>query len=240
MASKAEQAKYAALLKLLGKRPKAVLEKILANGSVSTYELGKLGYDQPPRAAQDLKEYGVRLQTTFGKHPNSGARMAIYSLADQQDGLGSGLQGRQAFPKAFRTSVIEKFQGRCNICNSPYPSTVLQLDHRIPYIVGGEADSLTEGDFQPLCGSHQRKKSWECEHCGNREGKDLTVCRSCYWAYPDGDYTHVAMRGERRLDISWIGEEEIAHYDFLRDLAKHDKQSLSELVKATLVRNRKK
>ncbi len=51
--------RYAELLARLGKRPKAVLERILKNGSVSTYELGQLGYDQPPRAAQDLKEAGV-------------------------------------------------------------------------------------------------------------------------------------------------------------------------------------
>jgi len=197
--------KYRKLLPSLGKRPRAVLEAILKNGSVSTYELGELGYDQPPRAAQDLKEAGVMLRTTYGKHPESGARMGIYSLA----GIGDTAvhAGRRAFPKAFRERVLNAHGMRCNICNVEYPATVLQIDHRVPYIVGGDGDELEIEGFQPLCGSHQRLKSWECEHCPNREGKSVDLCHSCYWATPDGKYDHVATRPERRADVTWTGKE---------------------------------
>lgn len=149
---------YAALLENLGKRPRAVLEKILENGSVSTYELGQLGYDQPPRAAQDLKECGVKLKVAFGKHPKTGARMAIYSLADSAEAELQAAAGRRIFPSTFRADVLHAHGSRCNLCGTPYPPKSLSLDHRIPFIVGGESDDLRVRDFQPLCGSHQRKK----------------------------------------------------------------------------------
>ena len=58
--------KYESLLPTLGKRPRVVLEHILKNGSVSTYELGQLGYDQPPRAA---KGSGCKTQCRFWETP---------------------------------------------------------------------------------------------------------------------------------------------------------------------------
>lgn len=229
-------APYRKLLTTLGKRPRTVLEHILKNGSVSTYELGQLGYDQPPRAAQDLKEAGVQLTTTFGKHPTTNARMAIYSLRGIDEA--SQGSGRRAFPKAFRREVLDQFQNRCNICNVEYADTVLQLDHRIPYIVGGEPDTLRVEEFQPLCGSHQRLKSWACEHCENRHAKKLDVCRTCYWATPDGDYVHIANRHERRVDLTWAGDGEIRMYSQLVreaanrnvSLATHLRQVLADYV----------
>ena len=103
---------------------------------MSTYELGQLGYDQPPRAAQDLKEAGVRLTTSFGKHPKSGARMAIYALAGLDED--AAFSGRRALPKKFREQVLERFQKRCNICNEEHPARLLQLNHRVPYIIACE------------------------------------------------------------------------------------------------------
>jgi len=41
------------------------------------------------------------------------------------------------------------------------------------------------------------------------------VCRTCYWAYPDG-YEHVAMRPLRRLDLIWSGKEEVEVFEELK------------------------
>lgn len=221
-------------LEQLNKRPRRVLEKLLENGSVSTYELGQLGYDQPPRAAQDLKEAGVSLQTNFGKHPKTGARMAIYSLAPDQN-LKLGLKlGRIAFPKKFRQELLVTHKNRCNLCNTKYPSVSLQIDHRIPFIIGGEPESLELDDYQCLCASHQRSKSWECEHCPNRDEKKEDVCRECYWAFPEGDYHHVATILEKRIDLTWRGSEEINDYERMVRIAKSKNVGLPYLIKAFL------
>lgn len=220
------------MLPRLGKRPRTVLARILAKGAVSTYELGQLGYDQPPRAAQDLKEAGVRLKTSFGKHPKSGARMAIYSLAGLEES--AALSGRSALPKSFRNEVLRQFDDRCNVCATVYPHAVLQLDHRVPYIVGGEGRERRVTDFQPLCGSHQRSKSWECEHCPNRTARDVRVCQTCYWAIPDGDYDHVATKQERRMDITWTGNAGLVQYERIKRLAAERGESLSAFVKTLI------
>jgi len=228
-----DKAKYKRLLAGLGKRPRTVLEILLKNGEVSTYELGELGYDQPPRAAQDLKEHGVRLVTTFGKHPKTNARMAIYRLAEDGEEVVGSSTGRVAFPKAFREEVFEHFNNRCNVCNVQYNARSLQLDHRIPFLVAGEAVEFRVPDFQPLCNSHQRAKSWECEHCPAREAAETTQCKTCYWAIPDGSYLHIAGRQERRADVTFVGEE-IAIYDALVKRAKTAKASVAETIKNAL------
>lgn len=224
-------AEYKELLESLGKRPRTVLELILREGSVSTYKLGQLGYDQPPRAAQDLKEAGVRLKVTYGKHPKTGSRMAIYSLADENEDPRATARGRRAFPKALRKAVLDAFQNRCSVCSEEYDPTVLQLDHRIPYIVGGDPKEFHVKDFQPLCASHQRSKSWVCEHCPNREDKVTKVCMSCYWAIPDGDYTHIATVAERRVDVTWKGDQDRKTYRRLRSLAAKEGKSVPEVIK---------
>lgn len=223
--------KYKTLLESLGKRPRIVLEKILQNGSVSTYELGQLGYDQPPRAAQDLKEHGVALTVTYGKHPTTGNRMAIYSLDIDNPLKYGGFEGRKAFPKKFREELLSLFRHRCNICNMEYPDTILQLDHRIPYLVEGEPEKLKDSEFQLLCGSHQRLKSWACEHCRNRHDQLPNVCRTCYWAFPDGKYEHIATNPERRVDVTWQGETEIREFNELELLAERHSIDIHTLLK---------
>ena len=66
---KINRKKYEELLPKLGKRARKLLEIILEQGSVSTHELAKIGYGHPPRARQDLKDAGIDIITTFGKHP---------------------------------------------------------------------------------------------------------------------------------------------------------------------------
>lgn len=114
---------------------------------------------------------------------------------------------------------------------------LLQIDHRVPYEVAGEGtDAMDTDDFMLLCGSANRAKSWSCEHCANwREKKDREVCRSCYWAYPE-QYSHVAMRQIRRLDLMWA-DDEVDHYDRLMDEAGTRGSSMPSFVKQVLHRH---
>lgn len=224
--------KYEEILPNLNKRPRTVLEYILRNGSVSTYELGELGYDQPPRAAQDLKEAGIKLKTSVGKHPDTGRRMAIYSLDETEEIHVKN--GRTNFPKKFKEELYKSFGYRCNICNTIYPTTLLQCDHRISVIVGGEVEKLELEKFQPLCAPHQRAKSWECENCPNRTEGNPEVCESCFWAIPDGEYTHIATRNERVVSLRFKDDHEVRLLRRLLAYAKEHNCTIEDEIKSQL------
>ncbi len=177
--------------KVTNKRARFVLDSIVRNGSVSTEEINSAGYDHPPRAAQDVRDLGFPLKTIKVKHSN-GRSIAAYTL-DLEKLQKVGMVGRKALAKKERQALIESAGGKCVICGS---TVNLQIDHRIPYMAGGEST-----EFQVLCGSCNRKKSWACEHCPNfLELKEPATCRRCYWS-GSNDYTHVAMVEERRTDL---------------------------------------
>ena len=112
----------------------------------------------------------------------------------------------------------------------------LQIDHRIPYEVAGDHGNATHpDDFMLLCGSANRAKSWSCEHCDNwKRIRNSAICRSCYWAYPE-NYTHVAMRQIRRLDLIWEGDG-IAQYDRIRESAESYGVPMPDFVKEIIRR----
>ncbi len=46
------------------RRPKTVIDHLLKHGHITTEELKtKYGYDHPPRAARDVRELGIQLET---------------------------------------------------------------------------------------------------------------------------------------------------------------------------------
>ena len=109
----------------------------------------------------------------------------------------------------------------------------LQIDHRIPFEIAGEGDLSDDlNDYMLLCPSANRAKSWSCENCENWSEKDISVCQSCYWAYPE-NYTHIAMRDIRRLDIIWTGDES-REYDRLQDEATKADEEMPGYVKNVL------
>lgn len=138
----------------LNKRPQTLLKLLLKNGEVSTYDLEKLGYNQPPRAAQDLKEAGVKLCVRNAKHPETGSRMAVYTISPDQ--TIDFRQGRIAFPKEFSKKLFEKHGFVCNITGAKLTGNALQVDHRIPFIVRSDGNSLDIDEFQSLSASAQR------------------------------------------------------------------------------------
>ena len=174
----------------------------------------------------------------FRVEGTDGRKIAAYRFGDPNKSRFGKLIGRTAFTKDLKRALIEKYGPRCAIYLEPFGERELQIDHRIPFEVAGD---IAEGkqdseDFMLLCGSANRAKSWSCEHCANwLEQKDANICRSCYWAYPE-DYTHIAMRQARRLDIMWT-DAEVAVYDLLKKKTEELQQEMPAYVKKIIERN---
>lgn len=216
------------------KRAKKMIEHILKHGSITTEELrDQYGYSEPRRAAQDVKDAGIPLISTRVKGA-SGRSIARYKLGDLSTVRAGRFGGRKTWPKKLKKQLIGRDGSRCVVCLTEYEERYLQIDHRIPFKVGGDPSGKLQPDrFMLLCGSCNRAKSWSCEHCENLIGDKLTdLCRTCYWASPN-NYTHVALRLVRRLDVSWSGDE-VPKYDQLLRLSKRARQKLPDFVKETL------
>ena len=209
-------------------RPRKVIEMILQEGYVTTEQLQAAGYEHAPRAARDVRERGIPLIT--GKTKNAkGKSIAVYRFPDDipERQSFSVLGGRKQFPKSFREKLVARDGEECAICAAPLSARALQIDHRIPYEIDGDSDTLE--DHMLLCGSCNRSKSWTCENCPNWKTKNSSICRECYWAFPV-KYLHVATVQQRRTDITWVGDEILIH-DFLSQEARDASQSIAEYLK---------
>jgi len=214
------------------KRPKTVIDHILAHGHITTEELkDSYGYDHPPRAARDVREHGIPLETFWVK-ASHGRKIGAYRFGDPSRVRLKRFDGRTALSKELKEQLIAKYGCKCFIYLEEMDERILQIDHRVPYEVDGDdkARTLNPDDFMLLCGSANRAKSWSCEHCENWTAKkDKKICLSCYWAYPE-DYSHVAMRQIRRLDMIWEGDD-VTAFDRLKEDAAAYGASLPEFVK---------
>ena len=216
-----------------GKRPKTVIDHILKHGHITTEQLKTTyGYDHPPRAARDVRELGIELET-FRVEGSNGRKIAAYRFADPTKRKFRRFDGRTGLSKEIKDQLIQKYGCRCFIYLETMVAADLQIDHRVPYEVTGDSDELKAEEFMLLCGSANRAKSWSCEHCENWKNlKDKTICLSCYWAYPE-KYTHVAMRQIRRVDLLWQGSE-ISQHDKLKADAAKAGLEIPEFVKRIL------
>ena len=206
------------------KRARFVLDSIVKNAIVTTEEINQAGYDHPPRAAQDVRDLGFRLKTIKVKHTN-GRSIAAYVFDNGE--LDAGKEGRRLLPKKKRDALIHAAGNKCQICGATHN---LQVDHRIPYEVAGESQQGEEHPYQILCGSCNRKRSWDCEQCKNwLQIKSLDVCLSCYWAESTA-YSHVAMQQERRVELVWFGDE-VNDFERLQCDAKSKNRTVSEYIK---------
>lgn len=189
----------------VSKRAVAARDYLIENVTVTTEKLAEMGYDHPPRIIADLKEAGVSLDKTTVKS-STGKNIAQYFLVEK---MTEGRAKRISIPKKFREDLNTAYDHRCAICTGRFEGRELQADHRVPFLVGGDKASLDQNDYMPLCASDNRSKSWSCEHCENFEIKDIDTCVSCFWAHPE-DYSHVAMRSERRINLTFQGYEVVA------------------------------
>jgi hypothetical protein len=215
------------------KRPKTVIDHMLNHGYITTEELKEVyGYNHPPRAVRDVREHGIPVETfrVIGKDRR---KIAAYRFGQWLGHRVKRLEGRTVLSKQLKQQLIERYGSKCFIHLEEVSQAELQIDHRIPYEVGGEHNTLDPEHFMLLSGSANRAKSWSCEHCENwRTLKRIDVCQTCYWAYPE-NYQHVAMKQIRRLDIIWQGEE-VKEYERLASEAKSLDKELPEYVKEAL------
>ena len=91
------------------------------------------------------------------------------------------LSGRTELSKKIRDALTEKYGCKCFIYLEEIDQSELQIDHRVPYEVGGVGTEDNPEDFMLLSGSANRAKSWSCEHCENwnnsKERPSKKVCR---------------------------------------------------------------
>ena len=205
---------------LPSKRAKIVIQHIIEHGHITTEELEKkYGYSHPPRAARDVRESGIPLET-FTVKSSDGRNIAAYKLGDLSKIENDKLGGRTVFSKDFKKELYESSGSSCGICCAKFHRRYLQVDHRIPYEVSGDCptNNKDSSHYMLVCTSCNRAKSWSCEHCTNWQNEKLEViCSKCYWANPES-YNHVALQEIRRLDVVWTGDE-IEIYEKLKKKA---------------------
>jgi hypothetical protein len=214
---------------ITAKRPKAVIDHILQHGFITTEQLKETyGYNHPPRAARDVRENGIPLET-FRVTGSDGRKIAAYRFGDVSQARFTRLSGRTGLSKQLKKELISKYGCKCFIYLEEVHERDLQIDHRVPFEVGGEPD-LDPENFMLLCGSANRAKSWSCEHCDNWNSlKEKSICLSCYWAYPE-HYEHIAMEQVRRIDLIWEGDD-VAIYERLKQKAISLGKELPEFIK---------
>jgi hypothetical protein len=212
------------------KRAKTVLDHIIKYGFITTEDLQNLGYDHPPRAARDVRENGIPLETFKVKSDRTGRVIAAYKFANPDEIKRGRVGGRKVFSKAFKEQLLSKYGSLDNITREKLDSRYLQIDHRIPYEVSGNTTEFNIDDFMLLDASSQRAKSWSCENCENwKKIHDKDICKTCFWAFPE-KYTHVALEETRRADIVWKREEVDIHLK-LSQLAQKENTSIADIIK---------
>jgi hypothetical protein len=222
----------------LSRRARIVVEHILEHGFITTEDLEKTyGYRHPPRAARDVREAGIPLET-YHVESSDGRQIAAYRFGNSANIQGNRLGGRRVFSKVFKERLYEISDGKCAICSGHFEPRYLQIDHRIPYEVSGESKVSKRNikDYMLVCGSCNRAKSWSCEHCPNWLTEKLRrICLKCYWSNP-AHYAHIALREIRRVDILW-DENEMQTYEKLRREAQKSRYSIPAYVKKIIARH---
>jgi len=213
------------------KQAKIVIDHIMQYEFITTEDLeNTYGYNHPPRAARDVREAGIPLETFKVKSKN-GKSIAAYKFGNITQLQTNRVQGRNLLPKEFKKLLYEACCGRCAICNSEFEERYLQVDHRVPYEVGGDTSKKRNiEDFMLLCGSCNRAKYWSCEHCDNwLADKKTDLCMKCYWGNPT-DYSHIALKDIRRLDLQWESNE-VKYFDAVKSIAEEKGIELPDFVK---------
>lgn len=215
------------------KRARFVIDTILEKGYCSTEDLKNQGYEHAPRAARDVRELGIPLET-FKTKDSSGKNIAAYRFGNWEEAKRtnqlSKTSGRTQLTEKLKSALLKKYGSKCNLYGEEYPARLLQPDHRIPYEIGGDPENIMDLDrFMLLSPSANRDKSWTCEHCDNWKKKDISMCKECYYAYPE-NYSHIAGRMERRINVTF-GEKDMQLYDILFEMANANESTCEEELK---------
>ena len=168
------------------------------------------GDENAPRAARDVRELGIPLDT-FKIKDSSGKTIAAYKFGDweaaKKTNQLSKASGRTQITEKLKNALIDRYGAKCHLYGEEYPARLLQPDHRVPYEIGGDPiDMLNTDYFMLLSPSANRDKSWACEHCPNWTPKNIDMCKTCYYAYPE-EYQHIAGVREKKLDLVFSSED---------------------------------
>lgn len=210
------------LMAITDKRPATVIRHILKYGYITSEELESLyGYKHPPRAIRDVRERGVNIET-YRVKSEEGKTIGAYRFGNPVFSENRALKtaGRTALSQTLKKALIDKYGSVCFIYHQPMEERLLQIDHRIPYEIGGEQPKMDIDCYMLLSPSANRAKSWTCEHCLNWEMKDMSFCKDCFWAYPE-NYSHIAGRKQRRIVVTFT-DNEIEDYNRLIELVGKD------------------
>jgi hypothetical protein len=222
------------LKSVTAKRPRTVIDHILQYGFITTEDSkNKYGYNHPPRAVRDVKEYGIPIEM-YRIEGSDGRKIATYRFGEFILEMTHRISGRTALSKKIKEELIVLHGAKCFIYNEIMDENDLPIDHRVPFEVCGDFVGEQEsGYYMLLSPSANRLKSWACEKCSNwNNERDKEICLTCYWAYPE-NYSHVAQIPIRRLDIIWQGEE-ISVYKTLKKQAQNENHEIKEIVKRLL------
>ena len=214
------------------KRPRTVIQHILKHGFITSEELKDIyGYNHPPRAIRDVREYGIPL-VTYRVNGKDGRSIAAYKFGDPAEANNalSKSTGRTNFSKALKRALIERYGAKCFIYLENMDESLLQVDHRVPYEIGGESDETNLNNYMLLSPSANRAKSWTCEHCKNWQDKNRDFCSKCFWAHPE-NYEHIAGKYERIIPLVFTGNE-LEDYNKLIKLS--GKENASRFIKQML------
>jgi hypothetical protein len=173
------------LKSVTAKRPKTVIDHILQYGFITTEDLkNKYGYNHPPRAVRDVKEYGIPIEM-YRVEGSDGRKIAAYRFGEFSQKMMHRISGRTALSKKIKEELIVVYGTKCFIYNEIMDENDLQIDHRVPFEVGGDFVGEQEPEYYMLLSpSANRLKSWACEKCNNwNNEKDKEICLTCYWAY---------------------------------------------------------
>lgn len=226
------------LLSVTAKRPATIIRHILEHGSITSEEIKSLyGYNHPPRAVRDVREQGIPIET-FRTKDSDGRSIAAYRFGDPSE-TGNPVSkkaGRTALSKALKKALIDQFGSKCFVYGEELDQALLQVDHRVPYEIGGEQGPEIK-HYMLLCPSANRAKSWSCEHCPNWELKNPSFCEDCFWAHPE-QYAHIAGNPERRIILTFTGDE-VKDYDALVGSIGAEKAEsfIKKLIKDSLDKN---
>lgn len=220
---------YVARLKsVTARRAGRVIKAMLEEGRVTQSELEAMGYTHGPRAVRDVRELGFGVVTVRGADG-----FAIYAFDSPSKNVNqlAKSKGRTALEKELRSALVAKYGARDFITLEYIDEGLLQVDHRVPYEIGGEPDHSDLSRFMLLSGSSNRMKSHACENCPNWTAKDASMCESCFWAHPE-KYSHMAGRRECPLLLEFSGDD----VDVIQDARGRYGSTLEETLKKTIVR----
>ena len=92
---------------ITNKRARIVLDHILKHNFITTEDLEKTyGYNHPPRAARDVREAGVPLET-FKIKSQDGKSIAAYRFGDLTQLQPNRVAGRILFAKKFKKELLK-------------------------------------------------------------------------------------------------------------------------------------